>query len=279
MEKLGIVDRFSKQLSLKKYSQRTQESYIHQLHLFLSYLGSRKLSEINSKILSDYFYYLRRERKLSYSCLKQAFASIHFLCKQVLRKEIDYRFFTHIKKKNNLPVILSTKEVKKIIDSIDNLKHKTIISTIYSCGLRISEAVNLKIAHLNFSSMCIKIVGVNGNNDRCVMLSEELLNLLNKYFKEYNPGKYLFEGKNGGKYSARSIQEIFAKAVKRAGISKIVTVGTLRHSFAVHLLDRGIDIHLIQELMGHKHLSTTLMYTYIHPLSAQNIKSPYDLIM
>lgn len=275
----GIIDRYSKKLHLKKYSDATCKSYLHQVNLFLNYFESTNLPDISPSDLLCYFNYLRKNKKFSYSCLKQALAAIQFLYRHVLKREIDCRFFTKIKRKNNLPVVLSTSEVKNIINSIYNLKHKAIVSTIYSCGLRISETVNLKIDHLNFDSRCIKIVNAKGTGDRCVMLSEELLNLLDQYFKKYNPKKYLFEGKYGGKYSARSIQELFAKAVETAGISKRVTVGTLRHSFAAHLLDNGIDIHLIQELLGHKHLSTTLMYTYIHPLFAKDIKSPLDLIM
>ena len=181
-----------------------------------------------------------------------------------------------MKKPNSLPNILTTEEVKNILDKIVNVKHKTIISTIYSCGLRISEAISLKIIDIDSSAMTVKVVNAKGNNDRYVMLSEKLLNLLREYFKECKPGKYLFEGQNGGSYSARSIQEIFNKAVKIADVRKKVTVHTLRHSFASHLLDSGTDIRFIQELLGHKHLSTTQIYTHINPLSVKKIKSPFD---
>ena len=124
--------------------------------------------------------------------------------------------------------------------------------------------------------MTIKIINAKGRNDRYVMLSKKLLELLREYFKEYKPNIYLFEGHNGGKYSARSIQTVFNRAVRAAGINKKVTVHTLRHSFASHLLDKGTDIRFIQELLGHKHLSTTQIYTYINPVSVKKIKSPFD---
>ena len=279
MKRGELTNRYSQLLHAKKYSRHTEISYLHHFNLFLDFIKTTKIPDVDSKLLSGYFNYLKKEKKYSYSCLKQALAAIHFLYKYVLKKEIDCRFFTYFKKQDSLPVILSTTEIKKIIDSIDNLKHKTIVSTIYSCGLRISEAVNLMLANIDFPTMSIKIINVEGRGYRYVMLSEELSKLLPEYLKEYNPVRYLFEGKNGGKYSARSIQELFSKAVKSAGISKKVTVGTLRHSFAIHLLDNGTDIHFVQELLGHKHLSTTLIYTYIHPISAQRIKSPFDLIM
>jgi site-specific recombinase XerD len=126
--------------------------------------------------------------------------------------------------------------------------------------------------------MTIKVVNSKGKNDRIVMLSEKLLELLREYFRQYEPKVYLFEGQKGGKYSARSIQQIFKCAVKKANIRKKVSVHTLRHSFASHLLDNGTDIRFIQELLGHKHLSTTQIYTHINPLSVKKIKSPLDNI-
>ncbi len=124
--------------------------------------------------------------------------------------------------------------------------------------------------------MTIKIVNAKGKSDRIVMLSEKLLELLREYVKQYKPKVYLFEGQNGGKYSVRSIQQIFNNAVKKVKIRKKVSVHTLRHSFASHLLDNGTDIRLIQELLGHKHLSTTQIYTHINPVSVKKIKSPFD---
>lgn len=181
-----------------------------------------------------------------------------------------------MKRPNSLPNILTVDEIRKIINSITNLKHRAIISTIYSCGLRISEAVNLKINDIDSSAMTVKIVNAKGRNDRIVMLSEKLLSLLREYFKEYKPKIYLFEGQKGEQYSTRSIQQLFNNAVKKVGIKKKVTVHSLRHSFASHLLDNGTDIRFIQELLGHKHLSTTQIYIHINPASVKKIKSPFD---
>ena len=152
MESGEILDRYSEQLCLKKYSKHTRESYRHQLYLFLDYFEPAKLSNLTSNDLLKYVNYLKKEKKFSYSCLKQALAAIHFLFQNVFKKKIDFHLLNKMKRPSSLPVILSIEEVKQIIKSANNLKHKTIISTIYSCGLRISEAVNLKIDHLNFSS-------------------------------------------------------------------------------------------------------------------------------
>lgn len=278
MKKSEVIDRYSKLIRLKNYSPRTEKLYLHHLNLFLDYLISSKINNLNQKILLDYFNYLIQNKKYSYSSMKQALASVRFLFFDVLKKDVDFDFFIKMKKPNSLPNVLTTNEVKNIIDSIDNLKHKAIISTIYSCGLRISEAINLKISDIDSSSMTIKVVNSKGKNDRIVMLSEKLLELLREYFRQYEPKVYLFEGQKGGKYSARSIQQIFKCAVKKANIRKKVSVHTLRHSFASHLLDNGTDIRFIQELLGHKHLSTTQIYTHINPLSVKKIKSPLDNI-
>lgn len=181
-----------------------------------------------------------------------------------------------MKKPNSLPNVLTTEEIKRIINTIINIKHRAIISTTYSCGLRISEVVNLKLKDIDSSAMTVKIVSAKGKNDRLVMLSEKLLFVLREYYAKCKPKEYLFEGQNGEKYSPRSIQQIFNNAVKKVGIKKKVTVHTLRHSFASHLLDNGTDIRFIQELLGHKHLSTTQIYTHINPVSVKKIKSPFD---
>jgi len=276
MKRSEIIDKYSKLLRLKNYSDRTEKLYLHHLNLFLDYVSSSKIINVNQKTLLDYFDQLKQSKNFSYSSMKQALASVRFLFLDVLKKEIDFNFFIKMKKPNSLPNVLTINEVKKIIDSICNLKHKAIISTIYSCGLRISEAVNLEIKDIDSSAMTIKIVNAKGKNDRYVMLSPKLLELLRDYFVEYKPQKYLFVGQLGDRYSPRSIQQIFNKAVKIAGIKKRVSVHSLRHSFASHLLDNGTDIRFIQELLGHKHLSTTQIYTHINPVSVKKIKSPFD---
>ncbi|MEW6005925.1 MAG: site-specific tyrosine recombinase/integron integrase [Stygiobacter sp.] len=276
MKRADLVDTYMKILHLKNYSPATEKSYLNHLNLFLDYVKTTKVSNVDSKFLLNYFNFIKESKNFSYSSMKQALASVRFLFLDVLKKEVDFDFFIKMKKPNSLPNILTTEEVKNIINSIVNLKHRAIISTIYSCGLRISEAVNLKIQDIDSKAMTIKIVNAKGKNDRIVMLSKKLLELLREYFKEYKPKNYLFEGQYGEKYSARSIQQIFNNAVKKIKIRKKVTVHTLRHSFASHLLDNGTDIRFIQELLGHKHLSTTQIYTHINPTSVKKIKSPFD---
>ena len=276
MKRSELIENYSKLLHIKNYAILTEKSYLHHLNLFLDSVKNSKVTDVNSNVLLNYFNNLKQGKQFSYSSMKQSLAAIRFLYLDVLKKEIDFDFFIKMKKPNSLPNVLTINEVKKIISSIDNLKHKANISTIYSCGLRISEAVNLEIKDIDSSAMTIKIVNAKGKNDRYVMLSPKLLELLREYFIEYKPKKYLFVGQFGDYYLPRSIQQIFNKAVKVAGIKKRVTVHSLRHSFASHLLDNGTDIRFIQELLGHKHLSTTQIYTHINPVSVKKIKSPFD---
>jgi len=276
MKRTELIDKYEKILRLKNYSPKTEKAYLHHLNLFLDYISKSNISSVDSKILLDYFNYLKQTRKFSYSAIKQSLASVRFLFLDVLKKEIDFDFFVKMKRPNSLPNILTIEEVRKFINSIVNIKHRAIISTIYSCGLRISEAVNLKLNEIDSSAMTVKTVNAKGRNDRIVMLSEKLLSLLRVYFKEYKPKIYLFEGQKGEQYSTRSIQQIFNNAAKKVGIKKKVTVHSLRHSFASHLLDNGTDIRFIQELLGHKNLSTTQIYTHISPASVKKIKSPFD---
>lgn len=278
MKKTELIDSYSRLLHLKHYSPTTEKAYLYYLNVFLDYIATLSFSSVDSKVLTNYFDHLKRTRNCSCSAIKQAHASVRFLFLDVLQKEIDFDFFSMIKKPDSLPDVLTVEEVKKIISSISNLKHRTTISTIYSCGLRTSECTNLRISDIDLSAMTIKIFNEKGKNNRTVMLSQKLLPLLHEYFKKYKPKVYLFEGTNGAKYSERSIQQIFKDACKKGGIEKKVAVHSLRHSFASHLLDTGTDIRCIQQLLGHKHLSTTQIYTRVKPISVEKIRSPFDNI-
>jgi len=160
--------------------------------------------------------------------------------------------------------------------SISNLKHKAIIMTIYSAGLRISECINLKIKDIDSNRMQIRVEQSKGKKDRYTLLSAKTLEILRAYFKEYKPKEYLFEGQYGGSYSATSIQTFFRETVKRVGITKKVTVHSLRHSFATHLLENGTNLRYIQSLLGHSNSKTTEIYTHITTKGFESLKSPMD---
>lgn len=185
-------------------------------------------------------------------------------------------FLSKYRKERKLPDVLSIEEIKQVIESIENLKHKTIISLIYSCGLRISECVNIKIKDIDSDRMLIKVVQSKGNKDRYVPLSNKMLLLLRNYYKVYEPKHFLFEGQKKDFYSSRSIQAILKAVLARNKISKKITVHSLRHSYATHLLEQGTDISLIQKLLGHKDKKTTLLYTQISQTQLSKVKNPFD---
>jgi len=180
------------------------------------------------------------------------------------------------KKEWNLPNVLSEKEVWQILSNTENLKHKAILSLIYSAGLRRSELINMKIEDIDSKRMYVIIRQGKGRKDRYSILSEKILELLRRYFKDYRPKKWLFEGQFGEQYSATSVHNILKAAVKKSGIRKKVTVHTLRHCFATHLLEHGVDLRYIQELLGHRSPKTTEIYTHITQRGLGKIKSPLD---
>jgi integrase/recombinase XerD len=216
------------------------------------------------------------ENGLSISYQNQAVNSIKFYFEQVLGQNRKFYVIDRPFKAKTLPEVLSESEVKSIIDGIENLKHKCIILLIYSAGLRISELINLKINNIDAKRNQINIKAAKGNKDRYTLLSEKLLTYLRKYFIAFKPKEYLFEGNSGHAYSARSIQMIFARACEKAKIKKKVTVHTLRHSFATHLLENGTDLRYIQTLLGHSSSKTTEIYTHITSKGMEHIKSPLD---
>lgn len=177
-----------------------------------------------------------------------------------------------------MPEILSQAEIQLIFKQITNLKHKSILSLLYGCGLRISEVINLKIADIDSSRMVINIREAKGNKDRQVQLPIELLELLRKYFSIFNPKEYLFNGQFGLKYSDRSINQLLKYYSRKAGITKRVHAHKFRHSFAAHLLDNGIDIYLIQKLLGHKKQETTEIYAKLSTTRISKIQSPLQQI-
>lgn len=186
---------------------------------------------------------------------------------------------THAMKLENifkLPKVLSEKEVTAILNAVYNLKHKAMLLLIYSAGLRAGELINLRIEDIDSEQMRVFVRSGKGKKDRVTILSHKALTVLREYFKKYRPKEYLFEGQFGGKYSDSSLRRVFGNALKKAGNSKKVTLHSLRHSFATHLLERGVDMRYIQMLLGHNSSKTTEIYTHITHKGWQKIESPLD---
>jgi len=270
-----VLDQIKKEMTIRNYSHQTISNYCSAVKIFSQYVVEAEVQKVTGAFMKEYFYYLKSVRNVSYSTIKLYLAAIRFLYLNILKQDIDFDFDLRVRKPETLPVVLSIEEVQRLLDSIPNLKHKTIMSLIYGCGLRISELVNLKCADIDKDRMLVRVEQAKGGKDRYVVLSDNLLDLICKYYSSYKPSYYLFEGqKASNPYSTTSIQSLFRTAKKKAGITKKATVHTLRHSFATHLLDRGTDIRYIQELLGHKNLATTQIYTHISTFNLSKVKSP-----
>ena len=269
------IPRYKDQLEIKRHAQSTVGTYISQIKIFLSYVNI-DAGLVSVDDIEKYIKKLVTEDAIAFSTQKSVLGTIRLFYTLVFDRKIEIDYLYPDRQEYKLPNILSQIEVKNILNSIVNTKHKAMLSLIYSGGLRISELLNLKVADIDSKRMRIRISGSKNNRDREVMLSEKILVLLRKYVKEYQPKDYLFEGQKGGSYSARSVQEVLKKALKKAKIKKHATVHTLRHSFATHLIENGTDIRIVQELLGHKNIKTTQLYTHITDQTKIKVKSPFD---
>ncbi|WP_372950932.1 site-specific tyrosine recombinase/integron integrase [Mariniphaga sp.] len=270
---------YSELLHQKRYSKNTIKTYSAYFKDFIYYFSELNLEKITSKEINDYLLNLIRKWDITISEQNQRINAIKFYYEKVLRKERHVYEIERPRKEKLLPEILSKEEVGKILNATNNLKHKSIISVIYSCGLRRSEAINIKIADVDSKRMMIKINGAKGKKDRYVQLSEGLLKLLRQYYSEYKPKIWLFEGQKGGKYGAESISKLLKGAAFKAGIKKRVYPHMLRHSFATHQLEQGVDIRFIQEWLGHESLKTTQRYTHVSEHNFKNFKNPLDELL
>ncbi len=273
---MDIITEFVKILELKRYSKQTINNYRRHLLLVKSYFNDRSFKSISDKELFEFIYYLVQTKKISASYQRQLVGALKLFYHEIHNRAIPFEYLKVTQQENKLPVVLSKKETLLIIENTNNLKHKAILSVIYSAGLRISELIELKKNDIDSERMLIRIRGAKGKKDRYTILSQKVLELLREYYKQYKPKEYLFEGQKGGKYSPESSAQFFKRALKKSKINKQATLHTLRHSFATHLLEDGIGIAHIQKLLGHKNITTTLIYTHIANESLQKIRSPFD---
>ncbi|BDQ03591.1 MAG: integrase [Ignavibacterium sp.] len=259
-------------LSLRNYSPQTIKTYLKAVETYNSFSGLQNPSQ---QSLYKFALHLK-EKNLSFSHIKNSIMAVKLYSEIVFGVKLNSNFLRGYRKERKLPDVLSIEEVKSIINCIENLKHRTIISLIYSCGLRISECVNLKVKDIDSKRMLLRIEQSKGNKDRFVPLSDKMLALLREYYKVYKPNEFIFEGQFEKYYSTRSIQAILKRALRKCNIKKHITVHSLRHSYATHLLEQGTDISIIQKILGHRDIKTTLLYTQISKSQLNKIKNPFD---
>lgn len=262
-------------LEEQRYAKTTVVTYCDIVERFLFFLAKYGITYIDEDWVRRFNHAYILSNKYSISYQNQCISGI--------KKYMEYRGkpmvlndYERPDKPRKLPEILSKTEVKQLLDSVKNLKHRVLLTLLYSSGLRIGEALAMKPTDIDSDRMLIFIKGAKGKKDRYVLLSDRFLVELRQYYTYYKPKNYLFEGQRGGVYSANSARQILKRAVKAAGITKHVKLHTLRHSFATHLLENGTDLRYIQQLLGHHSPKTTMIYTHVSTRSLQNIKNPFD---
>ena len=258
---------------------RTQETYALMLSLFARYV-EKPLDEVVPQDIEDYQRYLVTERKVGFSSFNQAACALRFFYRECLKRtEWPIPRMPYQKKRAALPEILSPEEVATIFDACANLKHKAILMTSYSGGLRLRETLGLLPSDVDSGRMMIRVDQGKGRKDRYVMLSPVLLDMLRTYWKSFRPARWLFEGKvKGEPLSASTAEKVFKVAARTAGVTKNVSFHSLRHAFATHLLEDGINIRVIQALLGHRSLMTTQVYTHVARTYVASTRSPLDAL-
>lgn len=270
---LGAVE---EQMKLKGYSFKTRKAYIKHLKVFAGFID-KDLDSVDKGDIRSFILFLLDEQKTSHSYANQAISSIKFLCNDTLNQKQEIEALPRPKKEKYLPNVLSFEEVSKILNTLNNEKHKTILFLVYSAGLRVGEVVRLRLEDIDSKRMLIHVVQGKGRKDRYTLLSEIALKQLRKYYSLYKPETWLFPGQNQKEFlTERTVERIFEKACILARIDKKVSVHTLRHSFATHLLESGTDLRFIQELLGHSSSKTTEIYTHVTQKNLANIMSPLD---
>lgn len=271
------VSDLERQIDLKGYSKATKRNYSYAFRSFVCYFSAVSPAAITRTQIEDYLLYLSREAGYSESAVHTAMNAIKFYYEAVLRRPKEWFQIYRPKKPLQNPRFFNKEEVAAILNHTANLKHKTMLMLCYSAGLRVSEAVGLRVRQIDSRRMCLYIEGAKGKKDRVARLSPTLLVMLREYYRKYRPKEYLFEGfRKGEPYSTRSLQRVLEAAKEKAGILKPGSIHALRHSFATHLLDKGTDVVMIQKLLGHNDIKTTLRYLHVTNRDLMDIQSPLD---
>lgn len=267
-------DKYSIDIRLVYNSEATRENYKSQVRCFLEYFKN----EVEPKsICNDKIKLWLLEAK-TINSRKHRLCALNSFYKITVGMPSKIQKIPYPKAEKKLPIVLSVAEIQKMFSVCDNLKHRVILGLLYSCGLRVSELINLKWQHIDRSRMIINILDAKGGKDRQVMLDATIIPLLENYYREYTPKEYVLNGQFGLQYSERSVGQVVKQLAKSAGINKRVYTHLIRHCNATHLLEGGTDLGLIQKLLGHSNIKTTLIYSHISHNLISRIKSPLSSI-
>ena len=267
-DQLNLTER---ELRIRNYGPKTVKSYLYGLQKYFTF---KKLNPetLNQDNVRNFLLYCEQS-SISAQSRNLFLNAIKFYYRNVT-KDVQKIDIHSAKKPQKLPVILSRNDIEKILQTLTNKKHKLLLSLAYGAGLRVSEIVTLKTQDINLEEMTIHIKQAKGQKDRISILSEKLVNDLEQLIAAKNQNAYVFESERGGKLTTRTAQKIFENALAKSGIKKNATFHSLRHSFATHLLENGVDVRYVQELLGHQNIRTTQVYTHVTNPKLKNIKSP-----
>ncbi len=268
------IENFRREMMIRKYSNKTIQSYLYHSREILKYTG-KDLKDISNEDIKNYLLSIA-ESGAATSTINGAINALKFFFVKILKIKFSFDI-KHVKKDKKLPIVLSREEVLRIINSPVNIKHRLLLMIAYSGGLRVSDVVSLKPEDLDTDRKLIFIRKAKGRKDRYTLLSEKIFPVLDEYLKIFKPDTWLFEGQNRISHlSTRTAEKVFDYACIKADIKKDVSIHCLRHSFATHLLENGVDIRYIQELLGHASCKTTEIYTHVSNRNFEKIKSPLD---
>jgi integrase/recombinase XerD len=274
------LDMLRRELTIRNYSPKTINTYMSCVRTFENYSMPRPIEDLTADDVRNYLLYQIDVKKRSAGTISQIINSLRFLFVEVCNHPFQLGEIERPKRVRKLPVVLSLGEVRSILEGLGNLKHRVMLMLVYSAGLRVGEVVRLKPEDIDRERKMIHVRSGEGKKDRYTLLSDVVLDVLRQYWKAYKPRTWLFEGQIPGQpYSVRSAEGVFESAAKKAGIEKDVSIHTLRHSFATHLLEQGTDIRFIQELLGHSSVRTTEIYTHVSREQIATLRSPIEQII
>lgn len=265
-------------LNLKKYSVNTRKTYLQHFKDFLFFYAAYNPTDLTDLEIRNYLVYLVEDKRVSASTQNQAINAIKFFYEHVLNQPRKTHYLDRPLKERKLPAVLSEEEVIHLLSASSNLKHRAMLTLIYSAGLRRSELINLRAGDVDPARLTVFIRGGKGKKDRQSILAKRVIPLLEQYIRKYKPSYWLFEGTSGEQYSSTSLQKVFKQALAKTSIQKKVSLHSLRHSFATHLLEMGTSTRYIQVLLGHESPITTEIYTHVTKFGIGKLRSPLDNI-
>jgi integrase/recombinase XerD len=273
-----LRQRMIEDMRIRNYSPKTIKDYVNHVAAFARYFG-KSPDQLGPAHIHGYQVHLINEKKFSWSSFNNAVCALRLFYRMTLKKDWIIKHLPYGKRPKTLPVVLSKEEVLRLFAAMHKLNHRIMLMTAYSAGLRVSEVARLRVEDIDCGQMLIRVRQGKGQKDRYVMLSATLLEVLGGYAKLAQPSDWLFPGARAGHYiSARTLNRACQAAAEAAGIHKRISMHTLRHCFATHLLESGIDIRTIQKLLGHAKLETTSRYTHVSNAKIRSTPSPLDLL-